>query len=225
MGKKAVGSRNKKTRIMIVDDHPLVRQGLRTLIEGEADLQVSAEAEDATGALQAVEQDAPDLAIIDISLSDGNGLELIKQIKAVNSEVRMLVSSMHDESLYAERSLHAGAMGYVNKHEPPETLIEAIRQVMKGKVWLSERMSERVFQRVLKGDSAMEKSPVDNLSDRQLEVFELIGQGLNTREIAEKLHLSPKTVETHQDNIKEKLNLASNLELVRYATQWTLEQT
>jgi DNA-binding NarL/FixJ family response regulator len=213
----------KKWKILIVDDHPIVRKGLVELIEDETDLIVIGEADDAGDALRMLDNDAPDLCLIDISLKGMNGLELIKQIKARNEDIKMLVSSMHDETLYAERALRAGAMGYINKNEATETLVSAIRQTLDGRVYLSNKMSERLLERVFLGQKKKETWSIDSLTDRELEVFELIGQGLTTRQIAARLHLSPKTVETYRDNIKSKLNLSTSSELVRHAVKWALD--
>jgi DNA-binding NarL/FixJ family response regulator len=223
MGKIKASTEKRRARILIVDDHPIVRRGLTQLIGSEPDLEVCAEAADAPDAMQKVAETHPDLVIVDISLQSGNGIELIKQIKAYDARVKMLVSSMHEESLYAERSLRAGAMGYVNKEAAPESLIEAIRQVLKGGVYLSGGMTARLLRRVVTGEDVQRYS-VENLSDRELEVFELIGAGLATRQIAAKLHLSIKTIETHRENIKAKLALANSSELARRAVQWVLEK-
>jgi DNA-binding NarL/FixJ family response regulator len=215
----------KKARILIVDDHPVVRYGLTQLIQDEPDLAVCGEAADAGKALELVQTLKPDLVLIDISLKGAGGMELIKAIKTQNKWVKMLVHSMHDESLFAERALHAGALGYVNKEEAQDKIIEAIRQVLRGHIYLSGRMTERMMQRVMTGKGKIEESPISSLSDRELEVFELIGKGLSTREIADKLHLSVKTVETYRDHIKTKLGLDNNTELIRQAILWTFEQS
>jgi DNA-binding NarL/FixJ family response regulator len=212
-----------KTRILIVDDHPIVRQGLTLLIANEPDLEVCGEAADSGEAVRQLTASRPDLIVVDISLHSGNGIELIKQIRSRDPNVKMLVSSMHDESLFAERALRAGAMGYINKAEATDKVVEAIRQVIRGKIYLSPRMTERMLCRAIGTEESLDHSPIDSLSDRELEVFELIGQGLTTRQIANKLHLSPKTVETYRENIKSKLNLANATELTRHAVQWTLE--
>ena len=214
-----------KTRILIVDDHPIVRQGLSLLIANEPDLEVCGEAADSGEAVRQLTATRPDLIVVDISLHSGNGIELIKQIRSRDPNVKMLVSSMHDESLFAERALRAGAMGYINKAEATDKVVEAIRQVVRGKIYLSPRMTERMLCRAIGTEESLETSPIDNLSDRELEVFELIGQGLTTRQIANKLHLSPKTVETYRENIKSKLNLSNATELTRHAVQWTLENS
>lgn len=213
----------RSARIMVVDDHPIVRQGLSQLIGSEPGLEVCGEASDAAEALKLLAETKPDLIIVDISLNSGNGIELIKQIKVRDENVRMLVSSMHDESLFAERALRAGAMGYINKAETTDKVFDAIHQVLAGKIYLSDRMTDRMLCRAIGSEEHMTGSPIDSLSDRELEVFELIGQGLTTRQIAAKLHLSPKTVETYRENIKSKLNLNNATELTRHAVQWTLE--
>ncbi|MCX7016629.1 MAG: response regulator transcription factor [Candidatus Sumerlaeota bacterium] len=213
-----------ETRVLIVDDHPVVRYGLAQLIDGQKDLAVCGQASGISEAIRVVQDSKPHLAIIDISLQGANGIELIKQIKALDKSVKMLVWSMHDESLFAERALHAGALGYLNKKEAAETILEAIRQVLAGKVYLSPRMTERVMQRLMQGKPA-DGLPTDALSDREMEVFELIGRGMATREIAESLHLSPKTIEAHRDNVKKKLGAETNAELVRRAVQWVLQDS
>ncbi|MEX1017255.1 MAG: response regulator transcription factor [Phycisphaeraceae bacterium] len=213
----------RKCRVLVVDDHPIVRHGLAQLIDGSSTLEVCGQAASASEALDAIRQMKPQVAVIDISLGGGNGLELIKQVKSEGCDTKMLVSSMHDEMLYAERALRAGAMGYVNKAEGTERIIEAIEQILGGRIYLSSPMTERVLQRMMRNDGKLGDSPIDALSDRELEVFEMIGQGQTTKQIAKKLHLSPKTIETHREHIKTKLNLANNNELVRHAVQWVLE--
>lgn len=213
----------RKARILIVDDHPLVRSGLRRLIEFEDDLEVAGEACDTSDALKMIEHVQPDVAVVDISLKNGSGIELIKQIKNRYPAVKVLVSSMHDESLYAERTLRAGALGYVNKEEPGNVMIDAIRQVLRGEIHLSSNMVDRVLHRVAHGEGQLQRPSIENLSDRELEVFEFIGRGLTTRQIAGKLHLSVKTVETHREHIKTKLNLKNSTELTRHAVRWILE--
>lgn len=215
----------KTVRILIVDDHPVVRHGLAQLLSDQPDWEVCGEADNPTDAIKAFVELQPDLVVIDISLKNGNGIELIKELKALHPEARMLVSSMHDESLFAERALRAGAMGYINKQEASEKMIEAIQQVLGGRVYLSPRMADRMLHRMIRPGDDVENSPVDSLSDRELEVFELIGHGLTTRQIAAKLHLSPKTVETYRENIKTKLNLSNGTELTCHAVQWVLENS
>jgi DNA-binding NarL/FixJ family response regulator len=213
----------KTIRILIVDDHPIVREGLVARIARQPDLVVCGEAEDVSGALELVSTARPDLVIVDLSLKSGQGLDLIKKISAGWSSTKMLVSSMYDESLYAERTLRAGALGYVNKQEMSEKIIDAIRCVLDGKIYLSQRMTERLLQRAVGSAPQLGPSPIETLSDRELEVFKLIGKGRTTRQIAAELHLSVKTVETHRENIKSKLNVPNSVELSREAVQWVME--
>jgi DNA-binding NarL/FixJ family response regulator len=210
-------------RILIVDDHPIVREGLAARLARQPDLKVCGEAEDVADALEIVKTAKPDLVIVDLSLKTGQGLELIKKIKARNDDVKMLVSSMYDESLYAERALRAGASGYINKQEISEKLIDAIRQVLAGKMYLSPKMTERLLQRAVGAAPQLVQSPIETLSDRELEIFKMIGKGNTTRQIANELHLSIKTVETHRENIKGKLNIPNSAELSREAVQWVME--
>ncbi len=211
-----------RKRILILDDHPIVRRGLCELIHGEPDLELCPEPLESGDVLQLIASEKPDLVLIDISLRNGSGIELIKDIKARDLPVKMLVFSMHDESLFAERVLRAGAMGYVHKEAAVETIVDAIRQVLTGKVYLSEKMTDRVLQRAT-GNGHVAESPVERLTDRELEVFGLIGQGQTTRQIAGTLHLSVKTIETHREHIKEKLKLVNGTELTRYAVEWAIE--
>jgi DNA-binding NarL/FixJ family response regulator len=212
----------RKYKILIVDDHPLIRRGLSDLINRQADLEVCGEAADADEAIRLVDSSSPDVAVIDMSLKSGHGLDLIGQIRLKNDRVRMLVSSMHDELLFAERSLRAGAMGYVPKQEPAEKLLDAIRHVLRGQVYLTPRMSNRLLHCMVGGAPSGE-NPVAGLSDRELEVFEMIGQGMTTQQIAHSLQLSDKTIETHREKIKHKLNLKNSAELGRAAVQWVME--
>jgi len=206
-------------RILIVDDHPMMREGLVQLIEHEPDLCAAGQASDAAQTLNAIAEAMPDLVILDISLPDKSGLELIKDIQALHPHLPVLVLSMHDESLYAERVLRAGGRGYIMKQEGGKRLMEAIRSVLDGKIYVSERMSEKILE-LFSGHRTETHSPVEHLSDREFEVFQLVGQGQGTRQIAERLHLSVKTVEVHRGNIKRKLKLNSGNELVRYAVRW-----
>jgi DNA-binding NarL/FixJ family response regulator len=215
---------DQRARILIVDDHPLVRSGLRELINLQHDLVVCGEAAEANEAVRQVDAKKPELMIVDLSLKESSGLELIKRVKVRAPEVKMLVSSMYDESLYAERVLSAGALGYVNKQEAMEKVIEAIRCVLNGRVYLSSAMSDRMLRRLTADNQPPEQSPVETLSDRELEIFELIGRAHKTSEIARQLHLSVKTVESHREHIKDKLRLKTGIELARYAVQWVLEQ-
>jgi DNA-binding NarL/FixJ family response regulator len=218
------GKKKKRARVLIVDDHPAVREALALRINRQPDLEVCGEAADTGDALHLVAEILPDAAVVDISLKTGNGIELIKRIKGRNERVRILVWSMHNESLYAERALRAGALGYINKDQATVRIVEAIRRVLEGKVYLSEAMAERMLQRAVGGArEEVTRSPVDVLADRELEVFRLIGGGVKTAEIAGRLHLSVKTVETYRDRIRQKLNLSDGTRLSHYATQWVLE--
>ncbi len=211
---------NGKSRILIVDDHPIVRQGLAKLINRENDLVVCGQAEDAYYAMRAVRTLKPDMVIVDISLGDTNGIELIKDIKVTEPEIPVLVLSMHDEALYTERALRAGAKGYIMKHEGTEELIAAIRTVLKGQLYVSDKMASRILRKLVSRRPNEGVSPLDKLSDRELEVFLLIGKGHKTRQISEQLHLSVKTVETYRSHIKEKLNFTDATELLQHAIQW-----
>jgi len=214
----------KRARILIVDDHPAVREALASRIGRQPDLEVCGEAADMSEALGLVADTQPDLAVVDISLKTGSGIDLIKRIKDRNDSVRMLVWSMHSESLYAERALRAGALGYINKDQATDKIIEAIRRVLEGKVYLSDAMAEKMLHRAVGvGREEVTRSPLDALADRELEVFRLIGHGVKTAEIAKQLHLSVKTVETYRDRIRQKLDLSDGTELAHYATQWVLE--
>ena len=212
-------------RVLIVDDHPIVREGLRALISRQSDLEVCGEAEGASEAMEVVKSTNPDVAVIDISLKEGDGLELIRQIKQSHGSVRILVSSMHDESLYARRSLRAGALGYVSKENAARQIIDAIHRVLTGRIYLSERTSELLLSQFLGQEDEFGHHSVESLSDRELEVFRSIGQGLTTREIATRLNLSVKTVETYRQRIREKLAIRNGAELARRASQWVLEES
>ena len=213
-----------KANVFIVDDHPLVREWLTNLIHQQPDFLVCGEAEAAAAALQAIKALKPDVAIVDISLKEGSGLELIKNIKANCSGVAVIVLSMHDESLYAERTIRAGARGYIMKRETTKRIIEAIRTVLGGKLYVSERVTALFAKKFLDGHLPTDDSPIEQLSDRELEVFQLLGQGYETRQVAESLHISMKTVQAYCARIKEKLKLASALELLREAIRWHEEQ-
>jgi DNA-binding NarL/FixJ family response regulator len=214
---------SKKRRVLLVDDHPLVRRGLADVISREHDLEACGEAGDIQEALREVERTKPDVVVIDLTLKTGHGIELIETLKGRDPHLKMLVSSMHDEMLFAERVLRAGAMGYISKQEPPEVLLQAVRQVLGGEVYLSPRMTGRLLRRVATGTPPGD-DPVGDLSNRELEVYEMIGEGLTIQQIAMRLHLSPKTVETHREKVKQKLNLKSSAELNRRAVQWVLER-
>jgi DNA-binding NarL/FixJ family response regulator len=212
--------RPEKRGVLIVDDHPIVRQGLAQLIDQEHDLHVCGQAEDAHAAMKAIRELAPDLAVVDISLKDTSGIELIKDIKVQHPGLPVLTLSMHDEGIYAERALRAGARGYVMKQEATERVVTAIRRVLAGEMYVSEGMAAKMVSKLVAGPAQAGGSPVDRLSDRELEVFRLIGTGYGTREMAEKLHLSVKTIETYRAHIKEKLDLLDANELLRTAINW-----
>ena len=219
-----VETSTKKHNILLIDDHPIVRQGLSQLINQEPDLHVSAEAASAREALEALSKAVPDIAIVDISLDDRSGIELIKDLRARNATLPILALSMHDEALYAERALRAGAKGYIMKQEATEQVMNAIRKVLQGTIYVSERMASRLLNQFVNTRPGDDESPLGRLSDRELEIFTMIGRGIGTREIANKLFLSIKTVEAHREHIKEKLKLKSGTELMRMAVQHALEQ-
>jgi len=221
---KRVPPRPAKQRILIVDDHPLLRQGVAGLIDREPDLQVCGEAPSAAEALQAVSSLRPDLALVDISLGGRSGLELIKDLKIQHEALPVLVLSMHDESLYAERVLRAGAQGYVTKKAGGKALLQAIREVLAGRVFLSDQMSSKLLQNLAGMRPGKPASPLESLTDREFEVFQLIGDGHSSRRIAETLHVSIKTVEAHRANMKAKLKLKAGTDLVHYAVRWVETQ-
>jgi DNA-binding NarL/FixJ family response regulator len=206
-------------KIILVDDHPVMREGVAELINHEPDLVICGQFEDSASAFEAIPHLAPDLAVVDLSLKGSSGLDLVKNIKAAYPKLLILVFSMHDESLYAERVLRAGAGGYIMKQESTERVLAAIRRVLSGGIYLSERMSAKLMHQLVGGRQAVGGSPVERLSDRELEVFGLIGEGRGTRQIAEQLHLSVKTIESHRAHIKEKLNLKNATELVHRAIE------
>ncbi len=212
------------TRIYIVDDHPLVRQGLSQIVANEADMEICGEAEDSPTAMKGVGDANPDAIIVDISLKGNNGLELIKNLKAIHENIPILVFSMHDETIYAQRALRAGAKAYVMKKESPSKVVEAIRKILKGEIYVSPSVADQVLHQIVNGPGNVSTSPVDRLTDRELEVVQLIGRGLSSREIAESLHLSVKTIESHRAHVKEKLNLRNATELVQFSVQWVDQQ-
>jgi len=218
------GNGQKQKKVFVVDDHPIVRRGLVELISQEEDLVVCGQAEDAHQAMKGIKTLKPDIVIVDISLKDRSGIELIKDIKAQHAGLPVLTLSMHDESLYAERALRAGAKGYIMKQEATEQVITAIRKVLSGQVYVSNGMAAKIVSKFAGSAPTAGATVTDRLSDRELEVFCLIGQGYGTRQIAEKLHLSVKTIETYRAHIKEKLSLASADELLRHAIQWVSSQ-
>lgn len=215
---------SRKAKVLIVDDHPAVHEVLAFRISRQKDLKVCGEAEDIEDALRLLDETQPDVAVIDISLKSGRGIDLIKRIKDRNDHIRLLVWSMHGESLYAERALRAGALGYVNKDQATNKIIDAIRRVLEDKVYLSETMTDLMLQRTAgSGMVEITRSPIEQLADRELEVFSLIGQGVKTADIALRLHLSVKTVETYRDRIRQKLDLGDGTRLAQFATKWVLE--
>ena len=211
-------------RVLIVDDHPAVREGLAILISRQPDLTVCGEAADIPQAVKLIASLRPDIVIVDISLKNGNGIDLIKRIKARGKSTRMLVWSMYSESLCAERALRAGAMGYINKGQATDDIIEAIRTVLKDKVYVSDKLADKVLHRAIGRTAAdLQESPVENLSERELEVFGLIGQGLNSDQMAARIQISPKTVQTYRARIKQKLKIKRGPQLVQRAIEWVLQ--
>ena len=204
-----------------MDDHPMMREGLRQIIGNEPDLEVCGEADNAFQALELVGNLKPDLVLTDITLPDKNGLELIKDIQSMHPKMLVLVISMHDELLYTERVLRAGARGYVMKHEGGKKIMQAIRQILTGQIFVSEKMSAKILEIFSGRRMETANSPVENLTDREFEVFRHIGEGFSTKEIAEQMRVSAKTVEVHRMNVKTKLNLKTMAELIRYAVRWT----
>jgi DNA-binding NarL/FixJ family response regulator len=214
-----------KQSIFIVDDHPIVREGLAMLINQERDLQVCGDAGDAQQALSKIAKNRPDAVIVDITLGRNSGLRLIEDLSQSYPDIPVLTLSMHDESIYAERCLMAGAKGYIMKQEPPEKMIAALRKVLGGDIYISENISAKLLQKMVSGKSAATLSPIELLSNRELEVFQLIGQGVKTRKIAEQLNLSIKTIETYIDHIKKKMNFEDSRRLLLYAVQWAMKDT
>ncbi|HKL89323.1 MAG TPA: response regulator transcription factor [Salinibacter sp.] len=207
--------------LVLIDDHPLMRKGLARTIENEVDLNVVGQMSSAEEALEKIEDLAPALAIVDISLPGMSGMELIKHLQSRTPDIKLLVVSRHDETLYAERCIRAGAKGYVMKQEAGDVIVQAIRKVLNDRIFVSEEINERLLQSMAEGGrERIMQSPLEVLSDRELEVFELTGKGSSTREIAERLHLSVKTVESYRARIKDKLNLSSGNELMKHAVQW-----
>jgi DNA-binding NarL/FixJ family response regulator len=210
----------RKAKVFLVDDHPLVREHLTGLLRAQPDLEVCGEAADAPAALSVIARQAPDLVILDISLKRSNGLELIKSLREMWPKLQVLVLSMHDEMLYAERSLRAGALGYITKEEATVNILSAVRRVLSGQVYLSERMAGRMMKRMVGEAVDQLGSPLEILTDRELEVFQMLGRGLGTRQIAEELRLGIKTVESYRARIKEKLQLGDASQLLQHAIQW-----
>jgi DNA-binding NarL/FixJ family response regulator len=216
-------SQSPSAAVLIVDDHPLVRKGFRQIIDEESDLAVCGEADSQSQAMNVFRRHHADLVMADLSLENGSGLELTRELLALDERVRVLICSMHEDDLYAERALRAGARGYINKHEPVDCILRAIRLVLEGRIYLSEPMTDRVLSHTVGNGGESPQSPIERLTDRELEVFEQIGHGVTTRQIAERLFLSPKTIETYRENIKTKLNLKNATELTRHAVKWVLE--
>jgi DNA-binding NarL/FixJ family response regulator len=209
-----------KIKVLLVDDHPILRAGLSKLINQEADMLVCGEAEDGPKGFELVSRLSPDVVVVDVSLKGGNGIELIKNLKASHPDLPMLVLSMHDETLYAERALRAGSRGYIMKEEAIEQVLVGIRKVLAGEIFLSERMKNRMLQQMAGNKGKVASSPIELLTDREIEVFRLIGEGHSTRQIAGELHLSVRTVEAYREYIKVKLNLKNAIELAQHAFQW-----
>lgn len=217
-------SAKKPARVVLIDDHPIVRKGLASMLRSEPGLDVVGEASSVAEGYKLLETERPDVAIVDLSLGDGHGLELIKQVHANQWGVKLLVCSMLDEALYTDRVLRAGASGYLRKDQAADHVIEAVRALLEGRVYLSENATSRALAQIANGDIARGETPIEQLSDRELEVFEMIGDGLGSREIAGRLHLSIKTVETYREKIKAKLELKNGNELTRHAIHYRIQQ-
>lgn len=210
-----------RKRILVVDDHPVLRKGVAALVASSPDLELCGEASTAAEALSAVERFCPDAVIVDISIPGMGGVELLRQLRALHPHLPMLVYSMHDERMYAERALRAGAQGYLMKHEPPERVIEGLRAVLRGEIFVSEALQKTLLAAFLTpGRNSVERQGIDRLSDRELQVFEAIGLGKTTPQIARELHLSVKTIETYRSNIKRKLGLENGHQLIHAAVRW-----
>jgi DNA-binding NarL/FixJ family response regulator len=211
-------------KILLVDDHPITRQGLRMLISQQPGMAVVGESDNAAQAMELAAKLKPDIAIVDIALRSANGIELTKNLKAHSPDLMILIVSMHDEELFAERALRAGARGYLMKHEASERVIEALEKIASGELYVSDRVRARMLSRLVNNRTGEVTSPVESLSDREMEVFQLIGNGYATRQIAERLNLSVKTIDSYREHLKLKLNLDSGADLVRYAIQWVKAQ-
>ena len=224
MAKPVMSNKEHATRVLIVDDHPIVREGLASLLSKQLDFEVCGEVDDVASALRLISEAKPHVVTVDISLKNSSGLDLIRRIAAHDESIRIVACSLFDEKLYAERALHAGAMGYVNKHEATRTIVKAIRQVLEGKTYLSEPMKDLLAQRMIGKRDQRSRPVMEMLSDRELQVFEMIGEGLTTREIARHLHVAVKTVETHRRRIKTKLGLKTAAQLSRDAAHWAVSK-
>jgi DNA-binding NarL/FixJ family response regulator len=214
----------KKTQVLIVDDHPVVRDGLAAIINHERDMNVCDEADDAAGALKAIAELKPDVVVTDISLKSSDGIELTKSIKVRYPRLPVIIFSVHDESIYAERALRAGAHAYMMKETVSENIVKAIRTVLNGEIFVSDKISKKFLHKIAGDKAGTTKTPVESLSDRELEIFRLIGEGLKASQIAKQLHLSIKTIETYRSRIKEKLNLPNAAELLQYSIKWAKSQ-
>jgi DNA-binding NarL/FixJ family response regulator len=213
-------------RVVVVDEHPIVRRGIAALLEERSEFRLCGEADGLPGAIKLVRDLHPHLVLVELTLQDGSGLELIKELSSIDPAVRVCVFSMHDEALFAERALRAGARGFLSKRAPLREVLSALRRILDGRVYLSDQMTDRMLSRAVGGNGdPIERSPIETLSDRELEVFEQVGRGVTTRQIAEQLFLSPKTVETYRENIKVKLNLHNATELTQHAVKWVLEKS
>jgi DNA-binding NarL/FixJ family response regulator len=212
-----------KRKVFVLDDHPIIRAGLTMLINREPDLSVCGDAEEMASALQLIDSLRPDILVVDISLNGPDGLDVLKHVRSKNAGLPVLILSMHDETLYAERALRAGANGYIMKQEATERVLVALRRILKREIYVSDRVASKMLRHFVGGAPTSQRSPLEELSDRELEVLRLIGEGQGTRQMAEALHLSVKTVETYQCHLKEKLDLKNSRELVQYAIQWNLK--
>jgi DNA-binding NarL/FixJ family response regulator len=215
-----IGGKRRVRRVLIVDDHPIVRQGLRRVMENEEDLTVCGEAETARDARAAIKELSPDVVIADISLKQGDGIELVRDVRAHHPQLPILVLSMHDETIYAERMLSAGANGYIMKQAASEQFLISLRRVLDGGIYVSEAVGNNMIQKFAAGGSYISANPIDRLSNRELQILHMIGKGMSTRETAHSLNLSIKTVESHRQRIKRKLNLSTGTQLVQYAVNW-----
>ena len=215
-----LGAKRSVRRVLIVDDHPIVRQGLRRVMENEDDLMVCGEAESVRDARAAVKELNPDVVVADVSLKQGDGIELVRDVRAHHPHLPILVLSMHDETIYAERMLAAGANGYIMKQAASDQFLVAIRRVIDGGIYVSESIGNKMIQKFAAGGAYLSANPIDRLSNRELQILHMIGKGMSTRETAESLNLSIKTVESHRQRIKRKLNLSTGTQLVQYAVNW-----
>ena len=220
-----VGENGRRFRVFVVDDHPIVRRGLSDLLRDEPDMEICGAAADFVEALREIPNAHPDVVLVDITLGGASGIELIQRIRSIDPNIRMVVVSMHDESMYAARALRAGASGYVKKDDAATKVIEAVRAALAGHIYLSQTMSEGVLREAIGKPGTEGLSPDERLSNRELAVFDYLGSGMKTTQIAVRLRCSPKTIETHRQNIKRKLNLRNSAELIAYAARWGVRQT